>query len=423
MVKDDKINYLNIGLMLVTMVLAYYFPFETFLLAYAFLGPLHYLTEISWLHDRQYFTKGKYDFIPLLLIGIALSYAAFAKDAGFDMEFYNTFVELGLFDKLLVLALFSSLLFAFVKNLPVKIFSILFLFIFISGWFSEDNKEMNQSSTTVFALTSLLPTLIHVYVFTGLFMLFGALKSRSKTGLMSVGAFIILPIILIFVVPVKSKTNYISSYGKEAYYADGDGFFSTNASILDHFNLTKIPNLTNKQFLDSIVNKKSPSNEMPVAERKRISDSLSTMLSADFIVPNRDNEYYMKPIPVNKAIPVNPKDFYWSSVFFSTFGIMLMRFIAFAYMYHYLNWFSKTEVIRWHKVPKIRFAAVLLIWLAACGLYAYDYALGLSFLFFLSFTHVLLEFPLNMVSIIGIGKETISIAKNGFKKSPEVTKK
>ena len=423
MVKDDKINYLNIGLMLVTMVLAYYFPFETFLLAYAFLGPLHYLTEISWLHDRQYFTKGKYDFIPLLLIGIALSYAAFAKDAGFDMEFYNTFVELGLFDKLLVLALFSSLLFAFVKNLPVKIFSILFLFIFISGWFSEDNKEMNQSSTTVFALTSLLPTLIHVYVFTGLFMLFGALKSRSKTGLMSVGAFIILPIILIFVVPVKSKTNYISAYGKEAYYAGGDGFFYTNVSIMDHFNLTKTPNLTNKQYLDSIVNKKSQNNQLPAAERKRISDSLSTMLSADFIVPNQDNEYYMKPIPVNKAIPVNPKDFYWSSVFFSTFGIMLMRFIAFAYMYHYLNWFSKTEVIRWHKVPKIRFAAVLLIWLAACGLYAYDYALGLSFLFFLSFTHVLLEFPLNMVSIVGIGKETISIAKNGFKKSPELTKK
>jgi hypothetical protein len=28
-----------------------------------------------------------------------------------------------------------------------------------------------------------------------------------------------------------------------------------------------------------------------------------------------------------------------------------------------------------------------------------------------------------MVSIVGIGKETFSIAKNGFKKSPEVTKK
>jgi hypothetical protein len=433
--------------MLVTMVLAYYFPFETFLLAYAFLGPLHYLTEISWLHDRQYFTKGKYDFIPLLLIGIALSYAAFAKDAGFDMEFYKTFVELGLFDKLLVLALFSSLLFAFVKNLPVKIFSILFLFIFISGWFSEDNKEMNQSSTTVFALTSLLPTLIHVYVFTGLFMLFGALKSRSKTGLMSVGAFIILPIILIFVVPVKPKTNYISSYGKEAYYADGDGFFSTNASILDHFNLIKSPVYTNKDFV-AFVKKKDikkeleKNNVITQANLNLLVDSLSKIPNKPYLINKQplnskfqvDNilllfdengmlsEYQMKPIPA-KLFTGFSFEKYASIIYNSTIGIMLMRFIAFAYMYHYLNWFSKTEVIRWHKVPKIRFAAVLLIWLAACGLYAYNYALGLSFLFFLSFTHVLLEFPLNMVSIIGIGKETMSIAKNGFKKSPEVAKK
>jgi len=447
MLKDDKINYLNIGLMLVTMVLAYYFPFETFLFAYAFLGPLHYLTEISWLHDRQYFTKGKYDFIPLLLIGIALSYAAFAKDAGFDMEFYNTFVELGLFDKLLVLALFSSLLFAFVKNLPVKIFSILFLFIFISGWFSEDNKEMNQSSTTVFALTSLLPTLIHVYVFTGLFMLFGALKSRSKTGLMSVGAFIILPIILIFVVPVKPKTNYISAYGKEAYYAGGDGFFSTNASILDHFNLIKSPVYTNKDFV-AFVKKKDVKNELEKnnvitqANLNLLVDSLSKIPNKPYLINKQplnskfqvDNilllfdekgmlsEYQMKPIPA-KLYTGFSLEKYASIIYNSTIGIMLMRFIAFAYMYHYLNWFSKTEVIRWHKVPKIRFAAVLLIWLSACGLYAYNYALGLSFLFFLSFTHVLLEFPLNMVSIVGIGKETISIAKNGFKKSPELTKK
>jgi hypothetical protein len=39
-------------------------------------------------------------------------------------------------------------------------------------------------------------------------------------------------------------------------------------------------------------------------------------------------------------------------VYYSKTGVLLMRFIAFAYLYHYLNWFSKTEVIRWHKVPK-----------------------------------------------------------------------
>jgi hypothetical protein len=416
--KDSKINFLNIGLMLITAVFAFFLPFETFLLAYAFLGPLHYLTEISWLHDRQYFTKGKYDFVPLLLIGVALSYAAFAKDFEFNIDFYKEFVALNLFDKLLVLALFSSLLFAFVKNLLVKIIAILFIFIFISGWLAPENAAENSKSTTIFALTSLVPTLIHVYLFTGLFMLFGALKSRSKTGLLSVLAFIIVPIFLVFGLPVQTKTNYISDYGKEAYYADGDGFFYTNVSILDHFRLMNEPNLTNKQYLDSIINKDSKTNQTPIAERQRITDSLSDKLNQAFIVPNPESEYYMRPIPAKLAIPIESKDYYWNYVFFSGFGIMLMRFIAFAYMYHYLNWFSKTEVIRWHKVPKIRFVAVLLLWLTACALYAYNYSLGLSFLFFLSFTHVLLEFPLNMVSIVGIGKETYQIATKGFKKPP-----
>ena len=417
--KDSKINFLNIGLMLITAVFAFFLPFETFLLAYAFLGPLHYLTEISWLHDRQYFTKGKYDFVPLLLIGVALSYAAFAKDFEFNIDFYKEFVALNLFDKLLVLALFSSLLFAFVKNLVVKIIAILFIFIFISGWLAPENSAENSKSTTIFALTSLVPTLIHVYLFTGLFMLFGALKSRSKTGLISVAAFIIIPIYLVYGLPVTPKKNYISDYGKEAYYADGDGFFYTNVSILDHFRLINEPNLTNKQYLDSIINKDSKTNQTPIAERQRITDSLSDKLNQAFIVPNPESEYYMRPIPAKLAIPIESKDYYWNYVFFSGFGIMLMRFIAFAYMYHYLNWFSKTEVIRWHKVPKIRFVAVLLLWLTACALYAYNYSLGLSFLFFLSFTHVLLEFPLNMVSIVGIGKETYQIATKGFKKPPE----
>ena len=416
--KDSKINFLNIGLMLITAVFAFFLPFETFLLAYAFLGPLHYLTEISWLHDRQYFTKGKYDFVPLLLIGVALSYAAFAKDFDFNIDFYKEFVALNLFDKLLVLALFSSLLFAFVRNLVVKIIAILFIFIFISGWLAPENSAENSKSTTIFALTSLLPTLIHVYLFTGLFMLFGALKSRSKTGLLSVAAFLIIPIYLVYGLPVTPKKNYISDYGKEAYYADGDGFFYTNVSILDHFRLMNEPNLTNKQYLDSIINKDSKTNQTPIAERQRITDSLSDKLNQAFIVPNPESEYYMRPIPAKLAIPIESKDYYWNYVFFSGFGIMLMRFIAFAYMYHYLNWFSKTEVIRWHKVPKIRFIAVLLLWLTACALYAYNYSLGLSFLFFLSFTHVLLEFPLNMVSIVGIGKETYQIATKGFKKPP-----
>ena len=54
-----QINYLNGGLMFLSCLLAYFFPFELFLFSYAVLGPLHYLTEISWLHDRNYFIEAK----------------------------------------------------------------------------------------------------------------------------------------------------------------------------------------------------------------------------------------------------------------------------------------------------------------------------------------------------------------------------
>jgi hypothetical protein len=41
--------------MLAALALTYIVPFELLLLAYVVLGPAHYATEISWLHDRKYF--------------------------------------------------------------------------------------------------------------------------------------------------------------------------------------------------------------------------------------------------------------------------------------------------------------------------------------------------------------------------------
>jgi hypothetical protein len=417
LLKEDKINYLNIGLMVLTAIAAYFFPFETFLLAYAYLGPLHYLTEISWLHDRNYFSKGKYDFLMLLIVGVLLSYAAFSKDFGVSVEVYDYFVKMNLFDKLLVFALFSSILFALVKNLIVKIVAILFLYVFVSGWLSPENSDTNSGSTMVFALTSLVPTLIHVYLFTGLFMLFGALKSRSKSGLWQMVGFVLVPVFLVFFTPVDAKKSNLTEYGKNAYYADGDGFFYTSISILEHFKLVEEPKFTNKQFLANFVNDEKSKQNIPVAERKRLNDSLKTRLNEPYIINDPSNEYYQKAIPVKNALGTYDKDSYWGIVFYSNIGIMLMRFIAFAYLYHYLNWFSKTEVIRWHKVPKLRFAAVIVLWIGASVFYAYDYSLGLSLLFFLSFSHVLLEFPLNIVSIVGIGKESYAIATKGFRKT------
>jgi hypothetical protein len=450
LLKEDRINFLNIGLMLITAVLAYYFPFETFLLAYAYLGPLHYLTEISWLHDRQYFAKGKNDFWVLLIIGILLSYFAYAGDYGFSKDIYDYFVALNLFDKLLVFALFASVLFALVKNLWVKLLSIFVLFAFVSNWLSPDRAMANENSTTIFALTALIPTLIHVYIFTGLFMFYGSLKTRSVSGMWQMVAFIAIPLVLVFTLPVDTKNGFLSNYGKDAYYANGDGFYNTNFMILDHFNLNEEAKYTNKEYLELITRKGNKENFL----RQGLIDSMALNKHIDSLTKMKSSPFVLKPMPINMAnlAPQYQHDhllyFFDTSsryinmlneyrmremprmaiartkkemdglIYFSEVGIMLMRFIAFAYLYHYLNWFSKTEIIRWHKVPKVRFIIVMVTWIAASLFYAYDYSLGLSLLFFLSFSHVLLEFPLNVISIVGIGTESLSIFKNGFKKKP-----
>ena len=54
-----KIDILNIFLILISGVFAFVLPFQTFLFVYAFLGPLHYLTEINWLQQRNYFLQDK----------------------------------------------------------------------------------------------------------------------------------------------------------------------------------------------------------------------------------------------------------------------------------------------------------------------------------------------------------------------------
>src|SRR5580700_11033473 len=69
----DGLNYLNIGLMILTAAAAFVRPFELFLIAYAFLGPLHYLTEISWLHDRHYYTRGRWDYVVLALLAVVIA--------------------------------------------------------------------------------------------------------------------------------------------------------------------------------------------------------------------------------------------------------------------------------------------------------------------------------------------------------------
>ncbi len=383
MTRDTRINVVNIGLMVVSCIAAFILPFEVFLFSYAVLGPLHYLTEISWLHDRQYFAKGKYDFLILLIIGVLLSFSAAAGDLKIANDFLEWYQKQHIYGRLLTIALFGSLVLAFVKNVLIKVVCLLLVFVFAAGWFmpntvGEDGSEYLEETKGMFVVTSLIPTLIHVYIFTLLFMLFGALKSRSVSGLWSIAVLIICPLLLIFLFQDNSFFK-VSNYGRNAYYSNGDGFWDLNVEVLSRLSKFNYP----------------------------ARDSIFTAESG------LQYQTYKQATINNGLLP---------QVFESKSGILLQRFIAFAYTYHYLNWFSKTEIIRWHQVPKARFIAVLVIYAASLGIYAYNYAIGLSVLFFLSFCHVLLEFPLNWTSLVGIVKELWAIRKNGFKLKSVVEK-
>jgi hypothetical protein len=368
MTKDVRINSINIGLMVLSCLAAFIMPFEVFLFAYAFLGPLHYLTEISWLHDKQYFTKGKYDFLVLLIVGILLTIQdlaynynwigmLFTKNEWTELEdapkLLQFLIEHTFYYKIMFFCLISSILMIFVKNALLKIIGLLFLFIISNAIF-----PVYKNDNLAFFLGALLPTLVHVFVFTGFFILFGALKSRSKSGMLSFFIFLLCPVLL-FLLFKNYEFVSVTQYGKDSMVGKGHGFFSLNTDLLEKF------------------------------------------FNVEFVKTNDG---------IDKSSTSN-----LNLVFKSSNGILIMRFIAFAYTYHYLNWFSKTEIIRWHKVPKVRFLVVIALWISSLVIYAINYSLGLQVLFFLSFCHVLLEFPLNWVSIIGIGKEGSSILKYGFK--------
>ncbi|MFZ6779654.1 hypothetical protein ACO0LD_22720 [Undibacterium sp. Ji83W] len=310
----NRINYINTALIIFSCVIAFVIPFELFLFSYGVLGPLHYLTEIGWLHKKNYFTKGRYDFIFLIGLCFALlffpAFLHLSKDSTFAAD-------------VVALAVFLSLIFVLVEDKLYRIALVVLALLAIV--------VVNKSPAYLIWIGLFLPTIIHVFIFTMAFMLFGALKEKSFSGYLSV-AVLILCAASFFLVQPTGLQYAVSDYVHKSYFQ----FELLNFSLINIFHL----------------------------------DTLEKT----------------------------------SEIFTSNAGFVIMRFIAFAYTYHYLNWFSKTSVIQWHKVPRQTLFWTIAIWLLSMGLYAYDYNLGLQVLFFLSLLHVLLELPLNVVSFAGIGK-------------------
>lgn len=299
---------INSGLVCISAILALFLPLELFLFSYAVLGPLHYLTEIHWLHNKQYFASRSYDGLWIFIVTIPLLLS------GIGLILLPTPLTL----LLLTWSFFWAGILTVTKPWSYRIlYGVLALLL---------STLLIQLPSTAIVIGIFLPTIIHVFIFTGLFMVWGALKRNTLAEYVHITIFLITAITMI-ILPVQS-------------------ILSSSEYLLNAF---------------------APFTNV----------HLELMRLFQFSIPLQD-------------------------VFTSDGAARVMRFLAFAYTYHYLNWFSKTSIIEWHKASKPVLFIIVVSWLIAIGLYAYDYSIGLQVLFVLSFLHVILEFPLNWKSFIEI---------------------
>ncbi len=171
------VDKINLFLLILSFGVAYLIPFELLLISYAFLGPLHYLTEISWLHDRKYFTLLPGDPIYLTVGSFIILFAGAAV--------LPNSVELVW---ILLLIAFCT---AFIRTVWSRLLIISLGLLLLLPWLG---------STSSYATAVLIPTVVHVYLFTIAFMIFGALKAKSVLGFIN-SALFFLGGILLFALP------------------------------------------------------------------------------------------------------------------------------------------------------------------------------------------------------------------------------
>jgi hypothetical protein len=171
----------HLGLMLAALGLTYLVPFELLLLAYVVLGPAHYATEISWLHDRKYFLPQRGIAIGLALVAIVAALIDNAAWFGFVM--WSAFV-------------ICVLLAATTTALQGMVLFIAALAL--TGW-------MAMQGASLAVLGVLLPTLIHVSLFTLVFMALGAYRSGASVQWV-LCALYVAAIALILIVPPSAAT-------------------------------------------------------------------------------------------------------------------------------------------------------------------------------------------------------------------------
>jgi hypothetical protein len=184
----------HLVLMLAALGLAYAVPFELLLLSYVVLGPAHYATEISWLHDRSFFLPQR---------GVAAGLAALAVLAAFiDNASWFGIVMWGAFVICIAMQSIVLLLAAIALTLAMAV-----------------------GGGSIAVLGVLLPTLVHVSLFTLVFMTLGASRSGERIQWLLVGVYL-AAIGLILLAPPTAGT-LVPSFAKAAH-----GYFANVAPAL-----------------------------------------------------------------------------------------------------------------------------------------------------------------------------------------------
>ncbi len=332
---SDRVNYLNIALMMLSALAAFILPFEIFLFAYAVLGPLHYLTEISWLHDHGYFLKGKRDHFPLVFLCVVLLALSLSHWSPERKNQITTLVNYTAFAGAAVLLMTMA-------NWKRAIaFALIVISFLLTG----------QSALCGIFFGVFLPTIVHVLIFTGAFVALGALRGRSRSAAASLMVFVLCAMSFFLYVPIGRS---VSIQLRQAYAP----FELLNLAIIRIFSL-RVFNLTSINWPDA--------------------------------------------------------------VYHSARGIAVMRFIAFAYLYHYLNWFSKTSIIKWNRISSSRAFAIFALWLISIALYASGSRIGLAFVMSLSFLHGFLELPLDHQTFVNVARELLALANGTLRGVPSLT--
>lgn len=313
--------------MAVSLLAAWCVPVPLFVYAYAVLGPLHYLTELSWLHDRKYFTPDKNcrNTLWLLAAVSAVTGVTIASLPALGLANKNVqwLYQLSALVTYCALTISAMSIVDGKKKIAVAFLGLFLLLVAATA----------MGVQGIFFWMTLLVTVIHVFVFTWLFMLTGALRTKSRSGLIALAVFTACAALALF----------------------------------------------------------SVGGSTPLL-RQAVLSALQTFGRLDQMIATAIGWHQPSQITA------------------------VMRFIAFAYTYHYLNWFSKTQVSQWHKVSPKRAGLIALFYVGSLSLYFVDYSLGFKALLFLSVGHVFLEFPLDLKVLLSLGEQS-GVGRFNFERS------